>query len=213
MQFEKFMNNGFLYNVYQNFIVYKNRENASGFFDLPKIAKRKTRVLDIGCGPATRTSYFTDAEYYGFDYNKQNIEIATRKYKNRPDLHFVCADINEYFCSPGVTESVCFDLVIMHGVLHHLDDNEITNCVSSVKKLLRSDNKEYDGEVRFFDPIILHGNSALTNFILKHDRGKFIRTQQNYVSLLKPHFSNIETKIFTNIYRLPIPVIFIRAKL
>jgi len=212
MRFEELLNNGFLYNIYQNLIVYKNREQASGFFDLPQTQRCNFRVLDIGCGPGTRVNYFYDTNYYGFDFNEQNIKMAMKKYKNYSNLHFICADINDYFNLQNFSESDYFDLAIMHGVLHHLNDKEVADVVCSVKKLLRLNDCK-TGELRIFEPVILPQNSAITAFLLNHDRGKFIRTKDDYISFLKPHFSNIEAKIFTDIYRLPIPSAFIRAKL
>jgi len=219
MQFENIFNNGFLYNIFQGLLGRKNVSGTEDFFALPKIEGRRNRVLDIGCGPATQVKHFMDAEYYGFDLNEQNIRMALKKYQNCPNLHFFHADAGVYFNTTNFAENDYFDLALMSGVLHHLSDTEITNSVSSVKKLLRPMNEKNadtqqsgrGGELRTIDVVMLPQNSAFTKFLLKHDRGKFVRTEEGYVSLLRPHFSNIETKIVTNINRLPIPLIFIRC--
>jgi SAM-dependent methyltransferase len=217
MRIENILKNGFLYNIFQNLTGWKNVSDGGEFLTLPKTEGRRCRVLDIGCGPGTQVWRFMDAEYYGFDLNEQNIRMAQRKYKSYPNLRFFHADVSAYFNTGNFTESDCFDLEFMLGVLHHLSDDEIASCVSSVKKLLRPANKNVPdcgnggGELRTVDVVDLPQKSAFTGFLLRHDRGKFVRTEEGYVSLLKPHFSNIETRVFTNIIRLPIPLIFIKC--
>jgi SAM-dependent methyltransferase len=208
MQIENIFNNGFLYNIFQKLVGHKNAPAREEFLTLPETEGRRCRVLDIGCGPGTQVRRFMDAEYYGFDFNEQNIRMAAKKYEGYPNLRFFHADVSAYFNSENFGESDRFDLAFMLSVLHHLSDGEIASCISSVKKLLRPGQ---NGELRTVDVVNLPGNSAFTRFLLRHDRGKFVRTEEGYVSLLKPHFSNIETRVFTNINRLPIPLIFIRC--
>jgi len=216
MALEKILNNGYLYNIFGRLIGRKNSAGRTGFYNLPKIEGRKLRVLDIGCGPGSNSQLFIGTEYYGFDFNKQNITMANEKYKNYPNMHFVCADVNDYFNAQNLKHNDYFDLVYMTGVMHHLTDDELRKCLSSVKNLLRTPSLEMAedivGELRTQDGVFLPQNSAWSNFLLKRDRGKFVRTEADYLALLKPYFPKIETKIFTDLNRIGYPIIIFNAR-
>src|SRR5687767_15193431 len=76
------------------------------------------RILDIGCGPGYLSQYFPTSEYLGFDINAKYVQYANRTYG--PRAKFFCQEISRSV----VDELGSFDLVIMGGLIHHLNDSE-----------------------------------------------------------------------------------------
>lgn len=73
-------------------------------------------VLEIGCGQghlASMIHYFGAASVHATDFAEGQIEKAQTFY-NKPGLNFECCDILE--------NKAGFDVVVMQGVLEHLDD-------------------------------------------------------------------------------------------
>src|ERR1700759_4909030 len=70
------------------------------------------RVLDVGCGPGTNTSLFTDSDYTGVDINPEYIRQARNRYQRR----FLVADVTKY----QVTPAERYDFILVNSLLHHL---------------------------------------------------------------------------------------------
>lgn len=73
-------------------------------------------VLEIGCGEghlASMIHYFGAASVHATDFTEGQVEKAQKLY-NKPGLNFECCDILE--------NKTGFDVVVMQGVLEHLDD-------------------------------------------------------------------------------------------
>ncbi|HEV7844223.1 MAG TPA: methyltransferase domain-containing protein, partial [Pyrinomonadaceae bacterium] len=89
------------------------------------------RVLDAGCGTGRHTYYVsqTAREVVAMDLS-QAIEVAARNNRDKPNAHFIQADI---YHPPFPPDS--FDFVYSLGVLHHLPDPE--KGFRSILKLLR----------------------------------------------------------------------------
>ncbi|MGE9296787.1 MAG: class I SAM-dependent methyltransferase [Puniceicoccales bacterium] len=77
------------------------------------------RVLEVGCGAGFTLQYAGEAfeSYVGIDYSQKLIDYATANLET--DRHaFHCCDAFDF------QPSAPFDLVLMIGVLHHVDDDE-----------------------------------------------------------------------------------------
>ncbi|HEY7864034.1 MAG TPA: class I SAM-dependent methyltransferase, partial [Thermoanaerobaculia bacterium] len=73
-----------------------------------------SRVLDVGCGPAINTSFFSSGEYLGLDINPRYISYARRK----TGREFLVADMTRW--APQGSER--FDFVLVNSFFHHVDD-------------------------------------------------------------------------------------------
>ena len=71
-----------------------------------------------------------------------------------------------------------FDIAIFNGVIHHMDDDLILSCLSEVKRVLKE-----NGKVLISEPVFSKG--IISTILLKLDRGKYIRKQEEYKFLLE----------------------------
>ncbi len=74
----------------------------------------KPRVLDVGCGTGEYSRLFDPAGYLGVDVNARYLALAGRR---NPQHRYREGDARSW---PGI--GTPFDLVLVNGVLHHLDD-------------------------------------------------------------------------------------------
>ena len=88
------------------------------------------KILDLGCGPATNTYLYCPGDYLGIDISDRYIKSAQRQF---PNHKFMCCDFmslnNEYQNS--------YDLIIMSGLLHHLDDKTADKFIKKAGKVLK----------------------------------------------------------------------------
>ena len=165
------------------------------------------KVLDVGCGPASRTHYFLDTDYIGIDISQEYIETATTKYQNHDNIKFFCADAS-IFLDPDNGLLQTFDLIFMCGVLHHLDDETASNVLSSISKLL-----SYNGEFRSIDGVYIDNQSRFAKWMLNNDRGKFVRSVYEYETLICSNFHENTYDIRHDLLRVPYTHIIFSSKI
>ncbi|MDY0298105.1 MAG: class I SAM-dependent methyltransferase [Acidobacteriota bacterium] len=87
-------------------------------------------LLEVGCGAGYAARYLQGryASYTGIDHSGKLIDIARQRHPGE-NIRFIHTDLMDF--SPGKT----FDLALMIGVLHHLED--IPAAVRKVRALLK----------------------------------------------------------------------------
>lgn len=93
---------------------------------------RPTSILDIGCGDGTYTAEFLEIEYVqsilGIDLNKSAISVAKKQFVGDSRLIFDSASVQEV-----AKVGKKFDVVVLRGVLHHLENPEqMISLISSI---------------------------------------------------------------------------------
>lgn len=155
-------------------------------------AQVNARVLDIGCGTGDIIRFLPAVNYIGFDISSDYIESARRRFGER----------GQFFCMPvGTGMNVpedSFDIVISHGVLHHLDDGEAASLFSIAHRSLKK-----GGRLLTFDGCFVADQSRLAKFFVSRDRGQFVRTRDSYEALAKGPFSEVAVTIRHDLIRLP----------
>ena len=153
--------------------------------------KDGSRILDIGCGAADILNFLPAVEYIGIDMNDNYIQSAIRKYRDKG--LFLCKTIGK----DTLNFNSKFDIIMANGVLHHLNDEEAialyklaAHCISST------------GRVITIDPCFEANQSKLVKFIISQDRGKFVRTRDDFLKLSSRFFSSTAT-IRHNLINLP----------
>jgi len=156
------------------------------------------KVLDLGCGPGRTATYLKNVDYLGIDMNSRYIEQANNKYGG-DNIKFECADV----AAIKGKKAGKYDIVMMNGVLHHIDDEKAGEVLASVKTLLKP-----DGRFCSFDNVIRNEASFIEKFLIKNDRGKFVRTPEEYAKIVRKYLPNAKYEVKTGLINLPYSHIF-----
>ena len=131
-------------------------------------------ILEIGCstGTCAKTAVKMDRNrYIGIDIIPKYIELAA---KRSPQGTFITMDGRELKFS-----AQSFDVVLFVGALHHMDPETVRACFKEIKRVLRD-----DGVVLCAVPLFTPGK-WLSNLLLRHDRGRYIRDEAGYRDLFE----------------------------
>jgi len=155
-------------------------------------AKPGHRVLDLGCGTGDMLEFLPDVRYVGYDISPVYIEHARERFGARGD--FRCAPVTEDLA----VEAGSFDLVIAHGVLHHLDDPTATGLLRVARRALVA-----GGRLVTFDGCYVDGQSIGARFMLSLDRGEHVRELAEYESLARSVFEKVDATVRHDLIRIP----------
>ncbi len=201
---DRLLERRYLYNLLQSTVGATNarRYFVEHFASLPEAAG----VLDIGCGPGTLIPFLPRhvARYVGFDPNPQYIEVAKRRFGSDSHSFFEadCSTAGDWLAERGGR----FNVILAAGVLHHLDDREVTELLD-----LAITYCEPDGFFASFDNAILPHENPIAAALIRVDRGEHVRPPFEYEMLLRAKFSNIKSELHRNLMRVPYPLVFFRA--
>jgi SAM-dependent methyltransferase len=196
-----------IYRIFQSAAVYERFQRLLG----SNAARRRfvedflrpspgATILDIGCGTGAILDYLPEgAGYVGYDLNPRYIEEARRKYPGRG--RFFCARVEEAPEEPGG-----FDLVLAMAILHHLDDSEAGRLLASAHRHLRP-----GGALVTLDPVRHPRQSPIARLLVALDRGRRVRTAQEYRDLAAAHFPSVETALLTDLLPIPYSHFLMRA--
>jgi SAM-dependent methyltransferase len=145
-------------------------------------AQPGNRILDVGCGPAdVLTELPADIDYIGFDQSEHYIDSARQRYGARGQFFTGKVDLAHI----ERLGAASFDIVIAHGLLHHLDDSQATEFFALARAALRP-----GGRLITADGCYLAGQSRIARLLLDLDRGNHVRTEPEYVALAAQSFTN-----------------------
>lgn len=150
------------------------------------------RILDIGCGTGDILRHMPPVEYVGFDMDEKLLEAARKKYGHRGK--FFRGRLGSYI----ITDFPPFDIIVATGVLHHLDDGEVTELFELAAGLLKPGKR-----LVTLDGCYVPGQSALARYIISRDRGRYVREAEAYVRLASQVFSKVEHTVYDKLLRIP----------
>ena len=151
------------------------------------------KIVDFGCGPGSIIEYLPEqVEYVGVDAEKNYIDSAINKYGEIGK--FICEDILSF--SPK--EVNYFDIAIAIGLLHHLNDEESKKLIEAANKVLKP-----GGCLVTIDNIYIKNQSFIARFLISKDRGKNVRTLDQYLRIGQTVFPKIEYQIIHDMLRVP----------
>ena len=152
------------------------------------------RVLDLGCGYGDYARHFAGrCRYLGIDHNPDYIATA-RRMNAGLDAEFVCADVTD----PVVASAGPYDLVILGGVLHHLDDATVGRLADTVASLLTP-----SGRLAALEPVFHPDQPLSARLLIAADRGRHVRDASGYARLLAPRLPHLRTEVHGDLLRLP----------
>ncbi len=136
-----------------------------------------SRVLDLGCGTADILNFLPNVDYYGYDISKEYIESARRRFGSRGSFQ------EKILSEEDASRGAKFDIVLSLGVLHHLDDE-------TARSLLRTaySSLKLGGRFISHDPVFTPRQSKIARFLISKDRGQNVRTEFQYLDLIKQIF-------------------------
>ena len=139
------------------------------------------KILDIGCGTGALANIFNSKDYLGFDFDHESILQARRSF---PKYKFIEANaVNPLLGNKR------FDLILISGVLHHLNNQDLTSALRVVKPHLNKSGKVIIIEAI---PPIFRWN-IIGRVLRSVDQGHYIRSLNNYVRLVKRYFKVIDS--------------------
>ena len=165
-------------------------------------AKPGDKVIDIGCGPAQALQSLPDVEYLGLDTNPDYIAFAMRTYGGKGT--FIVGDTRSL---RGDSRFKDADIVIAIAVLHHLDDEEAADCIRFAYDALKR-----GGRLICHDPCWIPNQGMFSRCIMSHDRGRNIRTEQQYGQLAGKIFRNVHAWVNTKPMRIPYVTIVLECE-
>jgi SAM-dependent methyltransferase len=159
------------------------------------------KVLDIGCGPAYTVDYFPEPEYYGFDISPQYIKFASRRFSANGRFYCRLFEEDTLAWLPTV------DVVLMMGLIHHLDDREVTDVFRLAQRAMKPGARLFtlDG---YYGP----DQKWISRLLLDRDRGKFIREPGTYEKLAKRVFPDVKTIIRDDLFHVPYPIAILECR-
>lgn len=192
---DKILENPAMYRLSQMFF-----GGSRGKMKLKKYLKhdKGANVLDIGCGTADIVKdVFFDANYTGFDMQKEYILKNKKEFKEYDNINFYCENINDSKILENLSKNK-YDLITMLGVMHHLNDEELGKCLKSVSVLL-----EKGGRFVSFDGLRYKGQPFIERKLMDYDRGNYVRYEDEYVNIVRKYIPRARYDIRHDINRFP----------
>ncbi|MGA7986602.1 MAG: class I SAM-dependent methyltransferase [Burkholderiales bacterium] len=150
------------------------------------------RVLDIGCGTGDILEFLPPVRYVGYDVSQSYIERARRRFGDRGEFHCRAVDDDLPLPEGG------YELVIAHGLLHHLDDDAARTLFRVAHRALTS-----GGRLVTFDGCFTEDQSPAARFFLSLDRGRHVRDRASYEALARTAFGQVKASVRHDLIRLP----------
>jgi len=150
------------------------------------------RVLDLGCGTGDILEFLPPVAYVGCDASAAYIARARRRFAQRGEFH--CCALSDDL--PVAAAS--FDVVIAHGLLHHLDDEAAALLFRTARRALKP-----GGRLVTFDGCFAEGQPTLARLLLSIDRGRHVRDRAAYERLARAEFSAVHSALRQDLLRLP----------
>ena len=152
------------------------------------------RILDIGCGTGAMLKYIPlslKAEYTGCDVNLEYIRRAEKRFKGRGS--FICCNADSIPAS-----ATGLDFVLCIAVLHHLTDETCLKLMALAAKRLNR-----NGKLLIVEPVRTARQSMLEKFLMRNDRGKNIKSENEYRQFARQYFSSAESRIISDSHFIP----------
>jgi cyclopropane fatty-acyl-phospholipid synthase-like methyltransferase len=180
-----------IYNVFSKVI---RSDARSVYVEKYVRVKEGDKILDIGCGTADILLNLPRVDYYGLDVNQAYIEHAQKRFAGHGV--FLTAQIDKDIIRKYSLSD--FDIALATGVVHHLNDNEALALFEVAKAALKP-----GGRLITLDGCYMKNQSRISRFILCKDRGKYVRTKDEYLNLASTYFKRIQVSIHHDLLRIP----------
>jgi SAM-dependent methyltransferase len=141
------------------------------------------RALDLGCGTGEFAELFAPEGYLGVDVHPGYVALARRL---RPGHRFECHDGTAW-----EGDGRPFDLTLVNGVLHHLDDATARALLAAAVRHTRP-----GGTLVVIEDAEIPDGGPLTGLVHALDHGHFIRTPETWTRLVREFFAIEESETY-----------------
>ena len=131
-------------------------------------------IIDIGGGDGVLLNYLKDCDfksYTCFEPDETLIAIAKKKF-NGEKIKFINKSV-DYITLDDLSKEN--SIVLMLGVVHHIDNEMVKKIVSKLNK----------NKVITYDPFFHKDINPISFLLKKMDKGKYIRNLKSYSEILK----------------------------
>lgn len=142
------------------------------------------RILDIGSGTSEILTFMPDVQYVGYEPNPQYVEYARQRFGNRGEF------FAGYFDKEKLARHEPFDIGVLTGVLHHLNDNEAVGLLGLLRAAIKP-----GGRLMTLDNVFIENQNPIARKLIEWDRGKNVRRVEGYRALAAAHFETIHGTI------------------
>ena len=150
------------------------------------------RVLDLGCGPGRVLDVLPEVDYVGLDVSEQYIAAARVRYRDRGE--FRCVDASH----ADLADEPPFDVVLLMGVVHHLDDAAARRTVAIAAAALHE-----AGRLVTLDPARTPQQAAVARWLTGRDRGACVRVPEAYRAIAESAFGVVSVSVYDDLARVP----------
>jgi SAM-dependent methyltransferase len=166
---------------------------------LSRIPAQSPIIIDLGCGTGRNALLCKDKGiYYGIDINPRHIAAATKRYGAYGSfIHGDAATTLPQLCMKHADSGVPL-VILMIGLMHHLNDAIIIDIMSCLRNLPPTP--------RFLltlDPVRVQKPAMLERLLMWLDRGRFIRSADQYQALLACEHDIVESHTYDDFLKTP----------
>ena len=97
-----------------------------------------------------------------------------------------------------MTATAHYDLILANGLLHHLDDTQVSEFLA-----LAARNLKPTGRLVTFDGCYTEDQSRVARTLLDMDRGSHVRNLDAWLELVRPVFPAVQPHLRTDLLRIP----------
>jgi SAM-dependent methyltransferase len=198
----RFLSSASAYSLFQHAI---GADIARGWLlaQLPPL-RDGLKVVDVGCGPGDLLRHLPmGVEYVGVDHSSAYIATAAHQFRDRPRATFIAGSATNLAGDSRVRNA---DVVIFHGVLHHLNDDEALHALTAARDALAP-----GGLAVALEPCFLLRQGAVSRWLMNRDRGADIRDEQQWRDLVARVFPAWRARVLTHLIRIPYVHIFLEG--
>ena len=173
--------------------------------------ERGQRILDLGCGMAEILHHLPDyCEYYGCDPNPNYIDMAKRRNAGKGIFWVAGFDTEGKLELPKDLPDI--DIVICMNVIHHINDQQAAGLFEIASKVLVRNCKD-NSRLVVSDNCLTEPQNWFARWLIKKDRGKFIRADKWYLSAFLSRFNTVKSCIRTDLFNIPYTFIILEGVL